>query len=114
VSDGQAVSPNTERRRGDRTVRLLRMPGASGPGVFFIRDPRRTTHYVFHEIACAIGGRGFAVHKLGLGTLYHVRVGRRADCSCECWGWLAHGVCRHVLALLALGRRGLLGTQEPL
>ena len=56
------------------------------------------------EIRCDIGGRGFAVHRLGLGHLYHVRVGRSHDCSCECKGFLYHGYCRHILGLLALIR----------
>jgi len=91
-----------------RTIRLVRPPGKDGVGVFSIRDARRTTYYTFREIPCAIGGRGFALHKLGLGTLYHARIGKRAECSCECPGFLARGVCRHVLGLLALGRHGLL------
>ncbi len=94
---------------GARTVRLVQAPTAAAPGVFCVRDPQRLTYYVFREIPCEIGGRGFGVHKLGLGTLYHVRVGRRADCSCECLGFLSRGSCRHVLALLALHRHGLLG-----
>jgi hypothetical protein len=39
--------------------------------------------------------------------LYHVRVGQREDYSCECMGFLAHNVCRHVLALEALVEQGL-------
>ena len=31
------------------------------------------------QLPCDIGGRGFAVHRLGLGTLYHVRVGSPAE-----------------------------------
>jgi len=93
---------------GVRTIRLVRPPGEGGVGVFCIHDPRRTTFYAFREIPCAVGGRGFALHKLGLGTLYHVRIGKRADCSCECVGFLARGVCRHVLGLLAMARHGLL------
>jgi hypothetical protein len=91
----------------ERTIRLVRPPLVDGVGVFCIRDSRRSTFYTFHEIPCAIGGRGFAVHKLGLGQLYHVRIGRRAECSCECLGFLAHGACRHVLGLLALARHRL-------
>jgi hypothetical protein len=90
-----------------RTVRLLRPPAADGVGIFCVCDARRTTFYAFREIPCAIGGRGFAVHKLGLGNLYHVRVGQREDYSCECMGFLAHNVCRHVLALEALVEQGL-------
>jgi hypothetical protein len=91
-----------------RTIRLVRPPTVDGIGVFCIRDLRRSTFYTFHEIPCSIGGRGFAVHKLGLGQLYHTRIGKRQDCSCECLGFLSHNVCRHVLGLLALTRHGLL------
>ena len=76
--------------------------------MFRITAGGRTTHYVVWEIRCEIGGRGFAVHRLGLGEVYHVRVGRRADCSCECLGFLRHSHCRHVLGLLALIREGKL------
>ena len=90
-----------------RTVCLVRAPAADGVGIFCVRDAKRTTFYVFCEIPCLIGGRGFAVHKLGLGNLYHVRVGRPEDGSCECMGFLAHGACRHVHALEALVQQGL-------
>ena len=59
-------------------------------------------YYVFREIMCDIGGRAFELHRLGLGNLYHVRVGTTKQCSCECLGFLAHGKCKHVLGLLAL------------
>jgi hypothetical protein len=91
-----------------RTIRLVRSPREDGVGVFCISAGQRTSFYTFHEIPCAIGGRGFAVHKLGLGALYHVRVGRHSDCSCECLGFLTGGKCRHVLGLLTLARHGLL------
>jgi hypothetical protein len=91
----------------ERTIRLVRPTTLDGVGVFCICDRRRSTFYTFHEIPCTIGGRGFAVHKLGLGQLYHVRIGKRPDCSCECLGFLSRGVCRHVLGLLALARHGL-------
>jgi hypothetical protein len=92
----------------ERTIRLVRPPDRRGVGIFSVRTAEETAHYTLREIRCDIGGRGFEVHKLGLGRLYHVRVGRRADCACECLGFLAHGRCRHVLGLLALIRRGLL------
>ena len=60
------------------------------------------TYYTFVEIPCEVGGRGFAVHKLGMGTLYHVRIGTVEDTSCECLGFLRYGYCRHVLGLRAL------------
>jgi hypothetical protein len=91
-----------------RTIRLARSPALDGVGVFSIAAGGRTTFYTFHEIPCDIGGRGFAVHRLGLGDLYHVRIGEPDDCSSECLGYLRHGHCRHVLGLLALARAGKL------
>jgi hypothetical protein len=90
------------------SIRLIRSPHQDGVGVFCVTAKKKTTFYTFREIPCAIGGRGFAVHRLGVGQLYHVRIGTRADCSCECLGFLAHNRCRHVLGLLALTRRGKL------
>jgi hypothetical protein len=91
-----------------RSIRLVRPPTIDGVGVFCVSVAGRSTFYTLHEIPCQIGGRGFAVHRLGLGQLYHVRIGSAVECSCECLGFLAHGRCRHVLGLLALVRRGLL------
>ena len=91
-----------------RVIRLERPTTIDGVGAFSVRVGERTTYYTLHEIRCDIGGRGFAVHRLGLGELYHVRVGQPAECSCECLGFLRHGHCRHVLGLLALVKRGLL------
>jgi hypothetical protein len=92
----------------ERLIRLLRSPSRDGVGVFRVTAHGHTTFYTFHEIPCLIGGRGFAVHRLGLGQIYHVRIGRPADCSCECLGFLAHHRCRHVLGLLALASKGKL------
>jgi SWIM zinc finger len=96
------------RAKAERVIRLERPTTIDGVGAFSVRVGERTTHYTLHEIRCDIGGRGFAVHRLGLGELYHVRVGRPEECSCECLGFLRHGHCRHVLGLLALLKRGLL------
>jgi hypothetical protein len=94
--------------RPSRTIRLVRSPRRDGVGVFSVTAAGRTTFYTLHELLCEIGGRGFAVHRLGLGSLYHVRVGPPEDCSCECKGFLYRGYCRHVLGLLALVRGGKL------
>jgi hypothetical protein len=85
-----------------RSIRLLRSPGSRDAGLMAITSERKTNYYAFHEIPCEIGGRAFALHRLGLGNLYNVRVGRSADCSCECLGFLQHGRCKHILGLLAL------------
>ena len=85
-----------------RALRLVRFPGPEGPGIFCIVSKKQTVYYVFQEIPCEIGGRAFALHRLGLGQLYHVRVGRREECSCECLGFLAHGKCKHIVGLQAL------------
>jgi hypothetical protein len=91
-----------------RTIRLIRQPGPDGVGIFAITARRLATTYVFREIPCDIGGRGFAVHRLGLGNLYHVRIGTPRDCHCECLGYLRHGRCKHILGLTALVGHGLL------
>ncbi len=88
-----------------RSIRLVYAPDRDGVGAFSISAGRSTCFYTFREIPCEIGGRGFAVHRLGLGTLYHVRVGRPVECSCECKGFLFRNTCRHVLGLLALIRQ---------
>ena len=95
-----------------RSIRLVRSPAIDGVGVFSIATNQATDFYTFHEIPCDIGGRGFAVHRLGLGQLYHVRIGEPEQCSCECLGFLAHGHCRHVLGLRALARCGKLATSQ--
>jgi hypothetical protein len=86
----------------------MRPPGGDGVGVFCVTVGDTSTFYTLHELPCEIGGRGFAVHRTGLGNLYHVRIGAAEDCSCECKGFLYHGSCRHVLGLLALARAGRL------
>jgi SWIM zinc finger len=96
------------RAKVERTIRLVRPPGADGVAVVCVRAGDESAFYTVREIPCAIGGRGFAVHRLGLGTVYHVRVGEPADCSCECLGWLARQKCRHVLGLRALVGAGQL------
>jgi hypothetical protein len=94
--------------RPQRSVSLVRSPASDGVGIMCITDRKGSTFYTIHEFPCEIGGRGFAVHRLGLGQLYHVRIAADDDCSCECLGFLAHQHCRHILGLQALIRQGLL------
>lgn len=89
-------------RRPSRVIRLIRRPGSDGVGVFAITTTGRTQFYVFKEIPCEIGGRAFAVHRMGLADVYDVRIGAPAECSCECMGYLRHGKCKHIQGLTAL------------
>ena len=98
----------TTKPKPARTIRLVRTPAGDGVGVFCVTVGELSSFYAVREIRCDIGGRGFAVHRLGLGELYHVRVGEPCDSSCECLGFLRHGHCRHVLGLRALIEKGLL------
>jgi hypothetical protein len=96
------------KKKAQRTIRLVRPLTVDGVGVFSITVGEEVQFYTLVEMGCEIGGRGFAVHKTGLGTLYHVRVGGPEDCSCECMGFLRHGKCKHLQGLRELIRRGLL------
>jgi hypothetical protein len=95
--------PARKKKHPPRTIHLERAPTADGAGVFRFEERGRSTSYAIHEIPCEIGGRGFAIHRLGLATLYHVRIAdAEADCSCECLGFLRHGRCKHVVGLRTL------------
>src|SRR5947208_13144700 len=91
-----------------RTIRLVRSPAADGVGVFCISTGWESQFYTVVEIPCEIGGRGFVVHRLGMGTVYHVRIAAPSENSCECLGFLRWGRCKHVLGLRALIQRGAL------
>jgi hypothetical protein len=91
-----------KKRASPRSVRLVCPPDSSGVGIFCVAARSKLTFYAFKEIPCDIGGRGFVVHRLGLGQVYHVRIGGPAECSCECLGFLAHGMCKHIQGLKAL------------
>jgi hypothetical protein len=84
--------------RAARSIRLVRSPARDGVGIFSVTAADGITFYALRELRCDIGGRGFAVHRLG----------HPAECSCECKGFLYRTQCRHVLGLLALVRAGLL------
>lgn len=96
-----------KKRVKKRTVRLVR-PAQKEPGVFAIAEGRKLSFYYFREIASEIGGRGFAVLRLGTTTAYHVRLVSPNDSTCECLGFLRLGRCKHVQALQALLGQGLL------
>ncbi|MBI3411441.1 MAG: SWIM zinc finger family protein [Planctomycetes bacterium] len=85
----------------DRLPRLVRPPAGREPGILAIAGRKGPEFYAFREIPCAIGGRGFKVQRLGRPDLYHVRIGRPDQCSCECLGFLRHGKCKHIAALLS-------------
>src|SRR5262245_38595025 len=101
--------PRAPATRPARTIRLMRPPGPEGVAMICVSVGEESTVYSVMEIPCEIGGRGFVVHKTGLGTLYHVRVSNNpVDCSCECNGFLYRTYCRHILGLLALIGEGKL------
>ncbi|MBY0460527.1 MAG: hypothetical protein K2V38_24695 [Gemmataceae bacterium] len=96
-----------------RTIRLAYPPNADGVGVFCIAGDGKAQFYTFRELRCEIGGRGFAVHRLGQGELYHVRVGDGPDdTSCECMGFLRWDHCKHIAGLRALIRNAALSARE--
>ena len=96
-----------------RTIALVRPPDGRGVGVFRISDGKQSQFYTFRELPCEIGGRGFAVHRLGQGNLYHVRVGVPGDQTCECMGFLRWDHCKHVAGLNALIAQGKLAAESP-
>jgi hypothetical protein len=100
--DTEAQRRREKIKKTERSIRLVRAPDQDGAGVFCVRDGDKLAFYTFREIPCDIGGRGFAVHRLGLGPLYHVRIGQPDQCECECMGYLRHGHCKHIAGLLAL------------
>ena len=65
--------------RKARSIRLMRSTALDGVGIFCVTVGEENDFYTLHEFPCEIGGRGFAVHKTGLGTLYHVRIGGPED-----------------------------------
>jgi hypothetical protein len=95
-------------RATERTIRVVRPAGPEGLMVVRIDTGKESAHYVVREIVCEIGGRGFAVQRLGLGPMYHVRIGQPSECSCDCLGFLSRTACKHILGLLALEREGKL------
>ncbi len=95
-----------------RTVRLAYPPDANGVGVLCLDIDGKCQFYTFREMRCDIGGRGFSIHRLGQGELYHVRVGKPEDTSCECMGFLRWDHCKHVAGLKSLIKKGELPKRE--
>lgn len=95
-------------RERRRSITLVSPPDGAGIAVLRLALGDEVGYYTLREIPCEIGGRGFAMHRTGLGTLYHVRVGEPEDCDCDCLGFLRWGHCKHVLGLLALTQAGRL------
>jgi hypothetical protein len=95
-------------KKPQRSIRLEQAPAADGIGILSITQRKKSQYYIFREIPCEIGGRGFIVQRLGQEIEYHVRIGATEECSCECRGFLAHSHCRHIMGLLALDKEGVL------
>ena len=97
--------PNSPRR----TVTVVKKSQLGLPGVLKITARKRSTLYLYREIDCETGGRGWEVWRLTAAEVYNCRTGMKAsEVSCDCIGFEARGACRHVLALMALQCQGKL------
>lgn len=97
-----------------KSVKMIKAPVSRGmPGVFAFRAGKRTTFYLFREISCDIGGRGWEVYRLTSQVAYHVRTGYKgANLRCDCTGFNALGMCRHVLSIQNFVHLGQVGDVE--
>lgn len=83
-------------------------------GTLTIEDKRSSTDYLVTEFPTGWEGRGFQLDKLDVGTDqeaegYAVYCGRNGqDRQCECRGFLRHGHCKHVSAIVACISNGWL------
>lgn len=70
--------------------------GSPLAGLMALDDGKRRDLYAVAEVVPEGGGRAFLVQKVG-GDGYRCEVthGGLAR-SCECWGFLRHGHCRHL------------------
>lgn len=98
----------------DKAITLIHQPQGRGmPGVFRFRADEQYTYYLFREISCDIGGRGWEVWRFTASEPYHVRTGYVGSClGCSCTGFAQNGLCRHVLALQNLVHQGLVGDPK--
>lgn len=95
----------------EKAVSLIHGPKSRGlPGVFRFRSDSVCSYYLFREITCDIGGRGWEVWRLTASEPYHVRTGYvGSNLSCSCAGFASNGLCRHVLAMQNLVHSGCVG-----
>jgi hypothetical protein len=99
------ADPNKPRRH----VAVVKKSEGGEAGVLRVKAGRRLTYYLYREIPCDVGGRGWEVWRLTASEPYNCRTGDRAsEICCDCIGFEARGLCRHVLALMALHFRGAL------
>jgi hypothetical protein len=89
----------------DADVRLLREPDSHRPAVAAISGPWGCSYYLLKPLPHHDGA--YKVWKVGEGEGYDILAGDRHP-LCHCKGFLKHSYCRHVLAVQALLREGLL------
>lgn len=121
VSASPSPVRSKSRKQITRTVRLdLPVSRCSQGVVTVIAGKHRATYFLTR--LDAEFGQGWQLEKIGSkrDKKYAVNLAESASHStCECLGFLRHGSCRHVNALLALRQAGKLGqeateaAQEP-
>ncbi len=94
----------------ERSVAVVKASEGGRPGVLRMTVAGRPTFYLYCEQRCEVGGvRLWKVWRLTAPEPYWVTTGGgRSAFSCDCRGFEARSLCRHVLALLSLQRKGKL------
>ena len=100
--------PTTRKGTRPRTLRLIRWDASARSGVLRIAQGKEVFAYALREIEPGYAERAFQFDrldaeggKLVVGEVYHVAVEREGH-SCDCRGFVAHGVCKHSAAALKL------------
>lgn len=73
--------------------------GQSEARVIAITKNKKTNFYLWAEISCEIGGRGFAMQKIADGAVHHLRIDPSGYVECDCRGFCRWDYCKHVRAL---------------
>jgi hypothetical protein len=81
---------------GARTFRVLCLPTAGEPGRVRVTIDGTPTIYAFDLLRGEVpGGCCLSLHKLGERDAYHVTIAPDGSASCDCFGALRWGRCKH-------------------